>query len=61
MTSEEYLKEKNIEKFLDPEGGINIEGKPEFVFKTLEKNKEKFFINIMTHPVIGISTEILKD
>jgi hypothetical protein len=38
---------------LDKEGGVVIEPEPAFVVKTKEKSgKEKFFINVVTHPII---------
>jgi hypothetical protein len=53
MTSEEYLKIKNMEPHLDKEGGLTIEPATNFVFKTFEEgSNEKFFINLVTHPVI---------
>lgn len=59
VTSAEYLKiEKEIEKHLDKEGGIVIEPAPRLVIKTCEvKSKEKFFINVLTHPLIDVPEE----
>lgn len=49
---------KDIEKYLDKEGGVLIEPEPRFVFKTFEiLTKEKFFLNILTHPLIDIPEE----
>lgn len=59
VTSAEYAKiEGEIEKHLDKEGGIVIEPEPRFVLKTFEAaTKEKFFINILTHPLIDVPEE----
>lgn len=59
VTSAEYIKiERDLEKYLDKEGGIVIEPAPRFVMKTCEaKTKEKFFINIVTHPLIDVPEE----
>lgn len=59
LTTKEYYKiEKELEKHLDSEGGIVIEPEPRFVYKTFEsKTQEKFFINIVTHPLIDMPEE----
>jgi len=52
MTSKEYLDPK-YEMKLDHEGGVVIEPEQCFVLKSRDKNtKEKFFINVVTHPII---------
>ena len=52
MTSEDYLNPKYDLK-LDPEGGVVIEPKAGFVLKSRDKKtKEKFFVNVVTHPII---------
>lgn len=48
----DYEKIQNMEKYLDEEGGVYIEPAKAFAFKCFDKYKEKFFINILTHPII---------
>ncbi|EAR96395.1 pre-RNA processing PIH1/Nop17 protein (macronuclear) [Tetrahymena thermophila SB210] len=57
-TKEYYKIEKELDKYLDNEGGIVIEPEPRFVFKAFEKGtQEKFFINVLTHPLIDVPEE----
>ena len=52
MTSEEFLDPK-YDMQLDHEGGIVVEPKQAFVMKSHDvKTQEKFFVNVVTHPII---------
>jgi len=52
MTSEEFLDPK-YDMQLDDEGGIVVEPKQAFVMKSRDvRTKEKFFVNVVTHPII---------
>jgi len=52
MTSEEFLDPK-YDMQLDHEGGIVVEPKQAFVMKSHDiSTKEKFFVNVVTHPII---------
>lgn len=52
VTSAEYLSPK-YQLTLDSEGGVVIEPEPLFVLKTRDsRTKEKFFVNVVTHPII---------
>mgnify|MGYP002621384735 FL=1 len=52
VTSKEYL-DPNFKPQLDKEGGIVIQPDPGYVIKTREvKSKGKFFINVVTHPIV---------
>lgn len=52
ISSEDYLKLDTLEKYLDEDGGIMVEPAARFVFKTLDKQGEKIFLNIASHPII---------
>lgn len=52
VTSKEY-QDPNYKLQLDKEGGVYIEPEQHYVLKTSDaKTKEKFFINVVTHPII---------
>ena len=58
LTTSEYLRiNRKIDNLLDDEGGIVIEPTMEFVIKTYDQNKEKVFINVVSHDIIDLPEE----
>ena len=58
LSTTEYLRlNRKIDNLLDDEGGIVIEPTMEFVIKTYDQNKEKIFINVVSHDIIDLPEE----
>ncbi|CAD8201092.1 unnamed protein product [Paramecium octaurelia] len=57
LTDAEYLKLKDIQEYLDQEGGMMIEPTPHFVLKAFDQNGEKVFFNVTAHSVVDAPEE----
>ncbi|CAD8191087.1 unnamed protein product [Paramecium pentaurelia] len=57
LTDSEYLKLKDIQEYLDQEGGMMIEPTPHFVLKAFDQNGEKVFFNVTAHSVVDAPEE----